>query len=159
MQVYDKVIETTRELLKPFPVKELNRNHAKPWNLLKENEFLLQKEVAFELGIRSQPSTCYQAVTSSKELLPEDKILLYGPDLPEIKKNVPFTRITWIQIDPIEDQDKAYQRIKKLEFAKFKIIPEGYMMHGSKRTGAGEQKSNEKSTGLCDRGKSDDPEI
>ena len=39
MQVYDKVIETTRELLKPFPVKELNRNHAKPWNLLKENEF------------------------------------------------------------------------------------------------------------------------
>ena len=105
MQVYDKVIETTRELLKPFQAKELNRNHAKPWNLLKENEFLLQKEVAFELGIRSQPSTCYQAVTSSKELLPEDKILLYGPDLPEIKKNVPFTRITWIQIDPIEDQD------------------------------------------------------
>ena len=131
MQVYDKVIETTRELLKPFPVKELNRNHAKPWNLLKENEFLLQKEVAFELGIRSQPSTCYQAVTSSKELLPEDKILLYGPDLPEIKKNVPFTRITWIQIDPIEDQDNAYQRIKKLEFAKFKIIPEGYMMLSS----------------------------
>ena len=34
MQVYDKVIETTRELLKPFPVKELNRNHAKPWNCL-----------------------------------------------------------------------------------------------------------------------------
>lgn len=67
MQVYDKVIEKTRELLKPFPAKELNRNHAKSWNLLKENEFLLQKEVAFELGIRSQPSTCYQAVTSSKE--------------------------------------------------------------------------------------------
>ena len=32
MQVYDKVIETTRELLKPFQAKELNRNHAKPWN-------------------------------------------------------------------------------------------------------------------------------
>ena len=131
MQVYDKVIEKTRELLKPFPAKELNRNHAKSWNLLKENEFLLQKEVAFELGIRSQPSTCYQAVTSSKELISEDQILLYGPDLPEIKKSVPFTRITWIQIDPIEDQDKAYQRIKKLEFAKFKIIPEGYMMLSS----------------------------
>ena len=112
MQVYDKYRDNKR-ITEAFPGKELNRNHAKPWNLLKENEFLLQKEVAFELGIRSQPSTCYQAVTSSKELLPEDKILLYGPDLPEIKKNVPFTRITWIQIDPIEDQDKAYQRIKK----------------------------------------------
>ena len=70
-------------------------------------------------------------MTSSKELISEDQILLYGPDLPEIKKSVPFTRITWIQIDPIEDQDKAYQRIKKLEFAKFKIIPEGYMMLSS----------------------------
>ena len=27
MQVYDKVIEKTRELLKPFPAKELNINH------------------------------------------------------------------------------------------------------------------------------------
>lgn len=56
MQVYDKVIETTRELLKPFPVKELNRNHAKPWNLLKENEFLLQKKwrLSWE-SVRSRP--------------------------------------------------------------------------------------------------------
>lgn len=90
MQVYDKVIETTREILQPFPGKELDLNRAKKWKLLKENEFLLHKEVAFELGIRSQPSTCYQAVTSSTELLLEDKILLYGPDLSEIKKNVPF---------------------------------------------------------------------
>lgn len=92
---------------------------------------MLQKEVAFELGSRWQSSTCYQALTSSKELLPEDKILLYEQDLPEIKKNVPFARITWVQIDPIEDQDKAYQKIEKLEFAKFKIIPEEYMMLSS----------------------------
>ena len=101
---------------------------------------------------------------SSKELLPEDKILLYGPDLPEIKKNVPFTRITWIQIDPIEDQDKAYQRIKKLEFAKFKIIPEGYMMLSSsmdqKEQVRVSKKAMKKDTGLCRPWEStDDPEI
>lgn len=153
MQVYDKVIETTRELLQPFLIKERNRNHAKPWNLLKKDKFVLQKEVAFELGSRWQSSTCYQALTSSKELLPEDKILLYEQDLPEIKKNVPFARITWVQIDLIEDQDKAYQKIEKLEFAKFKIIPEehdAFIQYGSKRTGSGEQKSNQKQAGFCD---------
>jgi len=114
---------------------------------------VLQKEVAFELGSRWQSSTCYQALTSSKELLPEDKILLYEQDLPEIKKNVPFARITWVQIDLIEDQDKAYQKIEKLEFAKFKIIPEehdAFIQYGSKRTGSGEQKSNQKQAGFCD---------
>ena len=71
MQVYDKVIEKTRELLKPFPAKELNRNHAKSWNLLKENEFLLQKAVAFELGIRSQPSTCLLYTSGEEHLAKE----------------------------------------------------------------------------------------
>ena len=78
MQVYDKVIETTRELLKPFPVKELNRDHAKPWNLLKENEFLLQKEVAFELGIRSQPSTCYQVHIKGSDFGRSDPFIWTG---------------------------------------------------------------------------------
>lgn len=131
MQVYDKVIEATREILKPCRCRDLTKKEPKRWKLLSDNEFLLKKEVAFELGSRDFPSTCYQAVTSSQELVGEDKILLYGPDLQEIKKDVPFTRITFIQTDFPEDEDKAYREIKKLEFARFKIIPEGYMMLSS----------------------------
>lgn len=131
MQVYDKVIKTTEEILEPFAVKDLTKRPAKPWKMLTENEFLLRNEVAFELGDRMYPGTCYQAVTSSEELIREDKILLYGPDLQEIKGNVPFTRITWLKVDPEENQDKAYREIKKLEFARFKMIPQGYMMLSS----------------------------
>lgn len=131
MQVYDKVIKTTEEILTPFAVKDLTKRSAKPWKMLTENEFLLRNEVAFELGDRMYPGTCYQAVTSSEELIREDKILLYGPDLQEIKGNVPFTRITWLKVDPEENQDKAYRKIKKLEFARFKMIPQGYMMLSS----------------------------
>lgn len=131
MQVYDKVITTTEEMLAPFPGKNLTHVPPKRWPMLKENEFLLRNEVAFELGDRMSPGTCFQAVTSSEELVGEDKILLYGPDLQEIKGNVPFTRITWLQIDEEENQDKAYRQIKKLEFARFKMIPKGYMMLSS----------------------------
>lgn len=131
MQVYDKIIEEVREILKPFPAKDLSKIRPQRWKLLKENEFFLRSESAFELGKRESVSSCYQAVTSSEELVPEDKILLYGPDLQEIRENVPFTRITFIQKDIEEDPDKAYRQIKKLEFARFKIIPEGYMMLSS----------------------------
>lgn len=104
MQVYDKVIKTTEEILAPFEARNLTGQPVKQWSMLTENEFLLRNEVAFELGDRAYLSTCYQAVTSSKELVGEDKILLYGKDLQEIKGNVPFTRITWIQAEPAEDQ-------------------------------------------------------
>lgn len=127
MQVYDKVIRTTKEILAPLRARDLTGKPAKQWPMLTENEFLLRNEVAFELGDRMYPSTCYQAVTSSEELVGEDKILLCGKDLQEIKGNVPFTRITWIQAEPDKDQNKAYRQIKKMEFARFKIIPKGYM--------------------------------
>lgn len=131
MQVYDKIIQTTREILDPFPVRDITGKRAKKWNMLTENEFLLRRDVAFELGVRTLPATCYQAVTSTEGMIEKDGIFLYGPDLQEIRQDVPFSRITFIQIDPIEDQDKAYRQIKKLEFARFKIIPEGYMMLSS----------------------------
>ena len=120
---------------------------------LKKINSCFKKKWRLSLGAVVSLPACYQALTSSKELLPEDKILLYEQDLPEIKKNVPFARITWVQIDLIEDQDKAYQKIEKLEFAKFKIIPEehdAFIQYGSKRTGSGEQKSNQKQAGFCD---------
>ncbi len=131
MQVYDKLIKTTEELLSAFSGRNLTQKPVKPWKMLKENEFLLRNEVAFELGEQGFQGTCYQAVTSSEELVGEDKILLYGPDLQEIRGNVPFTRITWLLTDSEENQDKAYREIKKLEFARFKMIPKGYMMLSS----------------------------
>lgn len=131
MQVYNKVIEETKKLLSNHEVKSLEVGKKKAWNMLTENEFLLRRDVAFELGIRTKPSTCFNAVTSDNELVGEDKILLYGPDLPEIKEDVPFTRITLLNVDNIQNPDKAYQSIKKLEFARFKVIPEGYMVLSS----------------------------
>ena len=64
MNVYDSVIKETRELLSSYRARELPVSKGKPWPLLKENEFLLQRDVAYELGIRTRPGVCYNAVTS-----------------------------------------------------------------------------------------------
>lgn len=131
MQVYNKVISETTKLLSVYNARTLEVGAKNNWKMLNENEFLLRRDVAFELGIRTKPSTCYNVVTSDDKLVGEDKILLIGPDIPEIKEDVPFTRITFLNVDNVENPDKAYQGIKKLEFARFKIIPEGYMVLSS----------------------------
>ena len=131
MEVYNGVIEDTRAYLSEYKGRELPVGAPHKWKLLEDNEFLMKRDVAFELGIRTKPSTCYNALTSDKNLVGEDKILLYGPDLNEIKNDVTFTRITFLNVDDIKDPNKAYQNIKRLEFARFRMIPEGYMVLSS----------------------------
>ena len=109
-------------------MKELPVKSNAQWNCLKNNEFLMGNEVAFELGHRFDPCTVYNCPTSKGIFVPEDRISLLGKDIPQIKGNTNFSRITFLDIDDVEDPNKAYTRIKRLEFERFKVIPEGYMI-------------------------------
>ncbi len=128
MKVYDKVIDETLKILEPLPKKELVVNPDVSWKCLENNEFLMGKEVAFELGDRLAPCTVYNCPTSKGIFVPEDRITLIGKDIPELKGDTNFSRITFIDMDDEEDANLAYTRIKRLEFERFKVIPEGYMI-------------------------------
>ena len=127
MQVYDSLIEDTLNILNKTSIKELKVNSDVSWKLLKNNEFLLSKEVAFELGDRFKPSAVYGLPTSTNKLINCDKILLIGKDLNEIKENTNFSRITLFNRDDIKDPNKAYIQVKRLDYERYKMIPEGYM--------------------------------
>lgn len=131
MIVYDSLIEETLQVLKPYECKELPVMDSVSWKCLKNNEFLLGKEVAFELGDRIDPCTVYNCVTSNPNLVVEDKIILLGKDLQEINENTNFSRITFLNVDAMEDADKAYKKIKRIEFERFNVIPQGYMVSTS----------------------------
>lgn len=131
MKVYDNVIKETLDILKDYEYRELRINKDVVWNCLKNNEFLMEREVAFELGHRINPCTVYNCLTSNNQLINEDRILLYGKDLNEIKGNTNFSRITFMNVDKVEDPNKAYIGIKRLEYERFKVIPEGYMILSS----------------------------
>lgn len=131
MKVYDNVIKETLDILKGYEGRELRVRKDVTWTCLRNNEFLMEREVAFELGHRINPCTVYNCLTSNDQLINEDRILLYGKDLNEIKRNTNFSRITFMNVDKVEDPNKAYIGIKRLEYERFKVIPEGYMILSS----------------------------
>ena len=131
MNVYDGLIRKTKEALKGVKYKELRVNPNVKWNLLKNNEFLMGREVAFELGKRFEPCTVYSCPTSTKELINEDRIILIGKDLNEIKENTNFSRLIFFNIDEVKNQNKAYIGVKRLDYERYKMIPEGYMILSS----------------------------
>ena len=131
MIVYDKIIKDTIDILKDYECKELEINKNIKWNCLKNNEFLMEREVAFELGHKINPCTVYNCLTSNDELINQDRVLLYGKDLNQIRENSNFSRITFINVDKVEDPNKAYIGLKRLEYERFKVIPEGYMILSS----------------------------
>lgn len=130
MNVYDNLIEETLSILQKQSFTELPVGDY-DWNMLSANEFLMGKEVSFELGDRFKDSVVYHVPTSDKALIGEDKIFLLGDDLQNIKKNTNFSRVTLFNIDDKEDPNKAYIGVKKLNYERYKIIPEGYMILSS----------------------------
>ena len=130
MKVYDSLIKETMDVLDKQSFSPLKLCDP-DWNMLEANEFLMGKEVAFELGDRFKDSTVVHIPTSSRELVGEDKIFLLGKDLKNIKENTNFSRVVLFNIDDIKDANKAYIGVRKLNYERYKIIPEGYMILSS----------------------------
>ncbi len=130
MNVYDNLIKETQDILKKQDFTQLKVRKC-DWNMLTANEFLMGKEVRFELGDRFKDSVVYHVPTSDKTLVGEDKIFLIGNDLQNIKANTNFSRVTLFNIDDIPDPNKAYIGVRRLGYERYKIIPEGYMVLSS----------------------------
>ena len=130
MEVYDNLLKETQDLLAKEHFKELNLTKY-DWPMLKTNEFLMGKEVSFELGDRFKDNVVFHVPSSNNSLINEDKIYLIGEDLQNIHKNTNFSRVVFFNIDDIENLNKAYIGIKKLNYERYKIIPEGYMILSS----------------------------
>ncbi len=130
MNVYDNLIRETLNVLQSQSFVQLPVRECR-WNMRDTNEFLMGKEVAFELGDRFRDSVVYHVPTSDTALIGEDKVFLLGQDLPEIRKNTNFSRVVLFNIDDIPDPNKAYIGVRKLNYERYKIIPEGYMVLSS----------------------------
>ena len=93
---------------------------------------MLQKDAAYELGASGKGSANYVLFTSSPELVEKDQVLLYGSDLREIKGDCDFARIVLLRVGVLDDDsEKVYRILKDIEFAKYHVYPEGYMVRMS----------------------------
>lgn len=131
MKLYDETILTWKKLLEPCRAKQLNP-HAKGacWEDVGNQNMILRSDMAYELGGDNFPALSGIALTQDKTLVSEDEVLLFGPDLSQIKKEQPFARLTIVRVaeDGLGEGNALYNAIRKIEFTRYHLNPKGYMM-------------------------------
>ena len=132
MELYNSLIKDTQALLDKGTPKIWPYRPGSEWKDIGSSELVLQKDAAYELGAAGRGSANYVLFTSSPELVDKDQVLLYGQDLGEISGPVDFARIVLLRVGVLDGDDEAVYRIlKDIEFAKYHVYPEGYMVRMS----------------------------
>ena len=132
MELYNALIKQTLAEFEDKPKKSYDFNPARAWKDVGSSELVLQKEAAYELGARGKGSANYILYTSSAELAGKDRVIVCGRDLKEVSGDCDFARIVILRIGVLDDDDeKVYRTLKDIEFAKYHVHPEGYMVRMS----------------------------
>ena len=132
MELYNSLIKDTLAFLEKGQPKVWDYSEKDCWTDLGSSELVMQRDAAFELGASGMGSANYVLFTSNPEYVSKDQVLLYGPDLREIKGNVDFARIVLLRVGVLDDDnEKVYRILKDIEFAKYHVYPEGYMVRMS----------------------------
>ena len=129
MELYNSLIGETKALFEKLPRKAWDYNPKGAWASNDSSELVLQKDAAYELGASGKGSANFVLFTSSGELVEKDQVILCGKDLREIKGDCDFARIVLLRIGVLDDDDEAvYRTLRDIEFAKYHVYPQGYMV-------------------------------
>ena len=132
MELYNSLINDTRAQLEGLSAKVWDYSPADCWRDVGSSELVLQRDAAYEMGAMGKGSANYVLFTSSSELVNKDQVILYRPDMGQIKGDCDFARIVLLRVGVLDDDDEAvYRTLKDIEFAKYHVYPEGYMVRMS----------------------------
>ena len=132
MELYNSLINDTRAQLEGLSAKVWDYSPADCWTDVGSSELVLQRDAAYEMGAMGKGSANFVLFTSSSELVDKDQVILYGPDMGQIKGDCDFARIVLLRVGVLDDDDEAvYRTLKDIEFAKYHVYPEGYMVRMS----------------------------
>lgn len=133
MKLYDSIIKETDSILSEKEGSSYEFDRSRVWKDHGESELIMRRDAAFELGGPGMPSVNYTCVTTSG-LISKDEVYVYGPDLNEIRADVPFAKIVFLETEDLgesEDEEKAYDTIRNIEFVRYHVFPVGYMVRVS----------------------------
>ena len=132
MELYNSLINETKALFENKSAKAWDFDQRGCWKDIGANELVLQKDAAYELGAQGHGSANLVLFTSTPELVNKDQVILYGSDMRDIKGDVDFARIVLLRVGVLDDDDEnVYRTLKDIEFAKYHVYPEGYMVRMS----------------------------
>ncbi|SHI33312.1 carbon monoxide dehydrogenase [Pseudobutyrivibrio xylanivorans] len=136
MKLYDETIKCIMSSLEGAPLKQLDIANAN-WADAGDHNLILRADMAYELGGGTCSAVSAMGVTANTELVPSDEVYLLGPDLSEIKVDQPYARIALVRVaeDSLGDGNVLYNAIRKIEYVRYHINPEGYMTRISASNG------------------------
>lgn len=127
MDFYNDLIRDTSALLQGTKSCAYPYTPGKAWPDAGRNEVILQRDTAFELN-----GVGFNLITSEPV---ESSIAVYGDELGSIRQSRYFARVCLIGMrDDAEDEQKTYDRIRKVEFVKYHCFPKGYMIRTASRS-------------------------
>lgn len=131
MNIFADLIKETNALLTsssksyhPIPVEKIKQA---------KGELILNKEKAYELGAPGFSSCAYMLFTEDSNEVYEDEIIVYGPDLNEIKNDTSFARIAIILTKDVDaaGEQATYAILENINLKNYNINPLGYMVRTS----------------------------
>lgn len=125
MDFFDNLIKEFNEMIFPYSKRDYLFDANNSWQDVGQNELIMQRESAYELdGIG------FNLVTSKPV---ENGVTVIGDDLNLISSNRKFARITVLSLDDVDDEQRIYDLIRKIEYVKYHFFPKGYMIRTSSR--------------------------
>jgi hypothetical protein len=78
--------------------KESKKQSLQTWPDAGKNNMILRSDMAFELGGSTKPLAAIGCTlfTEDNNLVPKNSVYLIGKDLPDIREEIPYARITII---------------------------------------------------------------
>lgn len=121
MEIYDSTINQILSCVENS--KKLDCTIS--WKEANKNEIIFKQDSLYELdGISGV------LYTSNKNIFKRDEIYLLGNDLSEISHDNKYARIVICLIDEekIGEGNTLYQNLRKIDYVRYHVNPQGYMM-------------------------------
>ena len=136
MELFNSIIEKTAALGGSAPPRRYAYDPADAWPDAGEFQLIMLRDAAYELGGGNHSAVNFTCVTTSPKLIDRDEILVYGPDLTELKADADYARITLLRVgdiesDDVDDTEQAFRAIQDMDFVKYHVFPKGYMIRTS----------------------------
>lgn len=128
MKIYNEQISKVLTLLNAESGQKLETKDTH-WQDVGKQNLVLRGEMSYELGGGTLPAVSFLGVTSSKELVPTDDVILYGQELSQISTDTPYARITLLRIDDelMGEGEAIYDAMRHFVNTRYKVNPKGFM--------------------------------
>lgn len=124
MKIFDEVTKKILSLLPENADKSVLYSQELCSENSEKNSILFRSDTAYELGGSGKASV--SSIVFTDLLSVRNEVILYGPDLNEIKADTPFAHLTFVKLKSKDDESLTYERLKNISFTAFQLYPKGY---------------------------------